>query len=80
MFRGNIIDLSQEIYTGMPLYPGQMKTVIWTHLSRDECARQLGTGSSYETRGIQEVCPGQHPYATHGRAKRGLIRCSVPGM
>ncbi len=52
MFRGKIIDLSQEIYTGMPVYPGHMKTVIWTHLSHDECARLLGTGFSYETRGI----------------------------
>jgi len=52
MFEGKIIDLSQEIYTGMPVYPGHMKTVIWTHLSHEECQRQLGTGFSYETRGI----------------------------
>ena len=52
MFSGKIIDLSQDIYTGMPVYPGHMKTVVWTHLSHDESARQLGTGFSYETRGI----------------------------
>ena len=52
MFKGNIIDLSQEIYSGMPVYPGHMKTVIWTHMSHEECKRQLGTGFSYETRGI----------------------------
>lgn len=52
MFKGEIIDLSQEIYTGMPVYPGHLKTVIWTHLSHEECRRQLGTGFSYETRGI----------------------------
>jgi kynurenine formamidase len=52
MFEGEIIDLSQEIYTGMPVYPGHMKTVVWTHLSHEECQRQLGTGFSYETRGI----------------------------
>ncbi len=52
MFEGKIIDLSQEIYTGMPVYPGHMKTVIWTHLSHEECQRQLGTDFSYETRGI----------------------------
>jgi kynurenine formamidase len=52
MFRGKIVDLSQEIYTGMPVYPGHMKTVVWTHLSHEESARQLGTGFSYETRGI----------------------------
>lgn len=52
MFKGKIIDLSQEIYTGMPVYPGHLKTVVWTHMSHDECARQLGSGFSYETRGI----------------------------
>src|SRR5271157_3480710 len=51
-FKGKIIDLSQEIYTGMPVYPGHMKTVVWTHLSHEECRRQLGTDFSYETRGI----------------------------
>ncbi|MFC2045856.1 cyclase family protein, partial [Chloroflexota bacterium] len=52
MFQGRIIDLSQEIYQGMPVYPGHLKTVIWTHLSHEECQRQLGTNFSYETRGI----------------------------
>jgi len=52
MLTGKIIDLSQEIYQGMPVYPGHLKTVIWTHLSHEECRRQLGTGFSYETRGI----------------------------
>ena len=50
--KGKVIDLSQEIYQGMPVYPGHLKTVIWTHLSHEECQRQLGTGFSYETRGI----------------------------
>jgi hypothetical protein len=49
---GTIIDLSQEIYNGMPVYPGHLKTVIFTHLSHEECKRQLGTGFSYETSGI----------------------------
>ncbi len=49
---GKIIDLSQEIYQGMPVYPGHLKTVIWTHASHEEVGRQLGTGFSYETRGI----------------------------
>ncbi len=49
---GKIIDLSQEIYQGMPVYPGHLKTVIWTHASHEEVKRQLGTGFSYETRGI----------------------------
>jgi kynurenine formamidase len=52
MFNGKIVDLSQEIYNGMPVYPGHLKTVIFTHMSHEECQRQLGTGFSYETRGI----------------------------
>lgn len=52
LFKGKIIDLTQEIYQGMPVYPGHLKTVIWTHLTHEECMRQIGTGASYETRGI----------------------------
>jgi kynurenine formamidase len=52
MLEGKIIDLSQEIYQGMPVYPGHLKTVVWTHMSHEECQRQLGTDFSYETRGI----------------------------
>ena len=52
MFKGKLIDLTQEIYQGMPVYPGHLKTVIWTHMSHEECRRMLGTGFSYETRGI----------------------------
>ena len=51
-FKGKIIDLSQEIYQGMPVYPGHLKTVVWTHLSHEECQKQLGTGFSYETQGL----------------------------
>ncbi len=43
MFGGEIVDLTQEIYQGMPVYPGHLKTVVWTHLSHEECQRQLGT-------------------------------------
>jgi kynurenine formamidase len=52
MLNGRIVDLSQEIYNGMPVYPGHLKTVIFTHMTHEECQRQLGTGFSYETRGI----------------------------
>ncbi len=51
--RGRIIDLSQEIYTGMPVYPGHMKTVIFEHMSHDECQRNIThTDFSYQTSGI----------------------------
>ena len=52
MFQGRIIDLSQEIYQEMPVYPSHLKTVIWTHLSHEECQRQLGSDFSYQTQGI----------------------------
>lgn len=47
-----IIDLSQEIYNGMPVYPGHAKTVIWEHMSHDESERMIGTGFSYRASGI----------------------------
>ena len=50
--KGKIIDLSQEIYTGMPVYPGHLKTVIFTHVSHEETQRQLGTDFSYQASGI----------------------------
>ena len=44
---GTMIDLSQEIYTGMPVYPGHAKTVIWQHMSHEESKQMIGTGFSY---------------------------------
>jgi kynurenine formamidase len=49
---GTFVDLSQEIYTGMPVYPGHLKTVIFTHASHEEVKRAIGTGFSYQTSGI----------------------------
>lgn len=50
--KGKVIDLSQEIYTGMPVYPGHAKTVIWEHMSHEESLRTIGTGFSYRSSGI----------------------------
>ena len=49
-FKGKIIDLSQEIYQGMPADPGHLKTVIWTHASHEEVGRAIGTGFSMSRR------------------------------
>jgi len=49
---GTIIDLTQEIYTGMPVYPGHAKTVIWEHMSHEESGRMLGTEFSYQSSGL----------------------------
>ena len=50
--KGKMIDLSQEIYTGMPVYPGHMKTVVFTHASHEETLRSIGTGFSYHASGL----------------------------
>lgn len=49
---GKFIDLSQEIYTGMPVYPGHLKTVIFDHMTHAESQRMIGTDFSYHTKGI----------------------------
>src|SRR2546423_1502885 len=47
-----LIDLSQEIYQGMLVYPGHLKTVIWEHHSHEETARNFEGGFSYQSRGL----------------------------
>ncbi|KYK36170.1 MAG: cyclase family protein [Theionarchaea archaeon] len=44
-----VTELSQKIYTGMPVYPGHPKTVVWDHLTHDETKRN---GFSYAVKGI----------------------------
>ncbi|MEH7380340.1 cyclase family protein [Bacillus sp. JJ1533] len=47
-----LIDLSQEIFQGMPVYPGHVKTVIWDHHSHEETGKMLKGEFSYATRGL----------------------------
>ncbi len=47
-----VVDLTQEIYSGMPIFPGHLKTVVWEYLSHDECARTMEDGYSYCTNGL----------------------------
>jgi kynurenine formamidase len=47
-----IIDLTQEIFQGMPVYPGHVKTVIWDHHSHEETSRVFNNEFSYATRGL----------------------------
>src|SRR5436309_13644112 len=47
-----LIDLSQEIYQGMYVYPGHLKTVIWEHHSHEETAKNFEGGFSYQSRGL----------------------------
>jgi kynurenine formamidase len=47
-----VIDLSQEIYLGAPVFPGNLKTVIWEHQTHKETAKILEGGYSYTTKGL----------------------------
>lgn len=47
-----LIDLSQEIYQGMQVYPGHLKTVIWEHVSHAETADRFEGGFSFQSKGL----------------------------
>lgn len=47
-----IVDLSQEIRTGMPVYPGHMKTVLFDHASHEETRLRFEGGFSFQTKGL----------------------------
>jgi kynurenine formamidase len=47
-----LIDLSQEIYQGMSVYPGHLKTVVWEHASFEETARNFEGGFSFRSSGL----------------------------
>ena len=46
------IDLTQEIYTGMPVFPGHAKTVVFDTVTHKETGRSLTDGYSYRTNGL----------------------------
>jgi kynurenine formamidase len=47
-----VIDLTQEIYQDMPVFPGHLKTIIWDHASHEETAKIMGEEYSYNTKGL----------------------------
>jgi kynurenine formamidase len=47
-----IVDLSQEIYQGMPVYPGHLKTVVWQHHTHEETAPLFESEFSYQSLGL----------------------------
>jgi kynurenine formamidase len=47
-----LIDLSQEIYTDMMVYPGHLKTVVFDHAHHWETAPRFEGGFSFQTKGI----------------------------
>lgn len=47
-----IVDLSQEIYQGMPLFQGHLKTVIFDHATHEETLGRFDNDLSFATRGV----------------------------
>ena len=47
-----IVDLSQDIYEGMKVYPGHLKTVQLEHATHEETAPRFEGGFSFQTTGF----------------------------
>ena len=47
-----LFDLSQDIYEGMPVYPGHCKTVTFQHATHEETAPRWTSGFSIQTWGF----------------------------
>lgn len=47
-----LIDLSQDIYEGMKVYPGHLKTVQFEHATHEETAPRFESGFSFQTTGF----------------------------
>lgn len=47
-----VVDLSQEIYQGMGVYPGHLKTVIWEHAGHEETRSRFEGGFSFQSFGL----------------------------
>ncbi len=47
-----LIDLSQDIYEGMKVYPGHLKTVQFEHATHEETAPRFDGGFSFQTSGF----------------------------
>jgi len=49
-----VLDISREISSEMPHYPGHMKTNSWWHMTHDECKLRLGDTpfEGYAVRGV----------------------------
>ncbi len=47
-----LVDLSQEIYQGMGVYPGHLKTVVWDHATHEETLSRFEGGFSFHSQGL----------------------------
>ncbi len=48
-----MIDLSQEIYEGMPVYAGHLPTKVWQHHSFADTAPNFDSGFAFQSFGLQ---------------------------
>lgn len=48
-----IIDLSQEIYEGMPVYAGHLETKVWQHHTFADTAPNFDSGFAFQSFGLQ---------------------------
>jgi hypothetical protein len=74
-----IIDLSQDIYEGMKVYPGHLKTVQFEHATHEETAPRFEGGFSFQTTGfiLNDNGPPtstRSPTSTRRRARRPSTR------
>jgi len=49
---GKLIDLTQEIYQGMLVYPGHLKTVVWEHHTHEETQHVFESDFTYASKGL----------------------------
>jgi kynurenine formamidase len=47
-----LVDLSQDIFEGMKVYPGHLKTVVFQHATHQETAPRFEGGFSFQTLGF----------------------------
>ncbi|MDW7673230.1 MAG: cyclase family protein [Bacillota bacterium] len=47
-----LIDLSQEFFEGMPVYPLHQKTFIFQNITHEECKKKLGSKLGFATRNL----------------------------
>ena len=47
-----LVDLSQEIYQGMGVYPGHLKTVVFDHATHEETISRFEGGFSFHSQGL----------------------------
>jgi kynurenine formamidase len=52
-----LVDLTQEIYHGMPVFPLHPKTMVYRHITHEECKKQIGFEFATNTLIINEHGP-----------------------